>query len=92
MGDGNRYVKLSLAKLESLENRLSGTLKPVTPRREFINRLGQNMQTRYRPTFVNHVANWHIYAMLAAGVVSMTVILAVIVRALVEAGERSRTA
>ena len=92
MGDGNRYVKLPLAKLQSLENRLSGTLKPVAPRREFINRLGQTMQTRYRPTFVNHVANWHIYAMLAAGIVSMAVILAVIVRALVESGGRSRTA
>ncbi len=62
------------------------------PRKEFIHRLGQNMQTRYRPTFVNHVTNWHIYAMLAAGVVSMAVILAVIVRALVESTGRSRTA
>jgi hypothetical protein len=92
MGDGNRYVKLSLAKIEALENRLSGTLKPVTPRKEFINRLGQNMNTRYRPTFVNYAANWHIYAMITAALVSMAVVLAVIVRVLVETAGRRRTA
>ena len=92
MGDGKRDIELRMAKIESLENRLSGTLKPVMPRKEFVNRLSQTMQTRYRPTFVNHVANWHIYAMAVAGLVSITVVLAVIVRSLVEAAGRERTA
>jgi hypothetical protein len=92
MGMGKRYVDISLAKISSMENRLSGTLKPVMPRKEFVNRLGQHIQTGYRPTFVNNVTNWHIYALLVAGMVSIAVFLAMIVRGLLENTNRERTA
>ena len=85
MGMGKRFADASMAKISSLENRLSGTLKPVAPRKEFINGLGQRIQAGSRPTFVNPVANWHLFALLVAGLVSLAVFLAMVARALVTA-------
>ncbi len=85
MGIGKRFSDASIAKIASLENRLSGALKPVTPRQEFVHGLRQSIQRGGRPTFVDQVARWHLYALLAAAAVSMAVFLAFIVRALVEA-------
>jgi hypothetical protein len=67
----------------SLENRLSGVFKPITPRREFVHKVGTRIQTGTRATFVNHVANWHILAVIVAGLVSLAVFVAMIARALV---------
>jgi hypothetical protein len=92
MGKGKKIADASVARFSTLENRLSGTLKPVTPRKEFINRLGQHIQTGLRPTFVNRVANWHIFALLAAGLVSLAVFLAMLARVLIELAGKRRTA
>jgi len=92
MGMGKRFSAASLAKIASLENRLSGALKPVAPRKEFIYGLGQRIQSTGRPTFVDKVANWHLYALMAAAVVSIAVFLGFIVRAIVEAVARKRIA
>ncbi len=92
MAFGKRISEASLAKIASLENRLSGTLKPVMPRKEFIHGLGQQFQYGYRPTFVDKVTDWHIFALLAAGVVSMAVFLGFIVRAIVESLAKKRSA
>jgi hypothetical protein len=80
---GKRFADASMAKISSLENRLSGLLRPVAPRKEFIHGLGHRIQRGNRATFVNHVANWHILAMLLAGMVSLAVFLAMVARALV---------
>jgi hypothetical protein len=65
-----------------MENRLSGALKPVTPRQEFVNGLGQRIQSGNRTNLVFTVANWHILAMLIAGFVSLAVLLAMVMRTL----------
>jgi len=92
MGMGKRFSDASIAKIASLENRLSGALKPVAPRREFVHGLGQRIQAGYRPTFVDKVVNWHIYALVVAGMVSVAVFLALIVRALVDLAGKKRIA
>ena len=79
-----RLSDASLAKIASLENRLSGTLKPVAPRKEFVHGLGRQFQTSFRPTFVDRVTNWHIFALLAAALVSVAVFIGFIVRAIVD--------
>ncbi len=87
-----RLSDASMAKIASLDNRLSGALKPVAPRKEFVYGLGRQIQSTQRPTFVDQVANWHLFALLAAAVVSMVIFLGFIVRAIIEAVARKRTA
>jgi hypothetical protein len=92
MGMGKRFADASMAKISSLENRLSGLLRPVAPRKEFIHRLGHRIQSGNRATLVNHVANWHVLAMLLAGMVSLAVFLAMVARALVSLVGKKRAA
>jgi len=92
MGMGKRFADASMAKISSLENRLSGLLRPVAPRKEFIHGLGHRIQSGNRATLVNHVANWHVLAMLLAGMVSLAVFLAMVARALVSLVGKKRAA
>jgi hypothetical protein len=82
MGIGKKLAEASMGKINSLENRLSGTLKPIAPRREFVDGLGRRIQTGTQAAFVNHITNWHMLAMLIAGLVSLAVFLAMLARAL----------
>ena len=92
MEASKRFAEASKAKLASLESRLSGILKPVAPRREFVHGLGHRIQEGGRAAFVNRVANWHFLAMLAAGLVSLAIFLAVAGRALLSLLEKKRAA
>ena len=91
MGTGKKLVDASMAKISSMENRLSGTLKPVAPRQEFVHFLGQRIQTKNQAAFVDHVANWHFLAMLIAGFVSLAMVLAMVARALLALSGKKRT-
>ena len=82
MGMGKQVVDASKAKIAMLENRLSGTLKPVSPRREFVHGLGNRIQTGKQANFVDRLPGWHYLAVLIAGLVSLAVLLAVVTRAL----------
>ncbi len=92
MGMGKRFADASMAKVASIEKRLSGIMRPVTPRKEFIRGLGHRIQDGSRAAFVNHVANWHIIALLVAGVVSIGVFVAMVIRAVASLGAKKRTA
>jgi len=78
-------------KVSSLENRLSGMFKPIAPRKEFVHGLGSRIQVGNRAVFVDRVANLHWLAILAAGLISLAVFLAVVVRALVSMTAKKRT-
>jgi len=92
MGTGKNLADASKAKISSMERRLSGALKPVAPRQEFVNRLGERIQTGNRSGFVYTVANWHVLAMLIAGFVSLAVLLAMLTRALLALSGKRRVA
>ena len=92
MGKGKNLADASMAKIASMENRLSGTLKPVRPRQEFVHGLGQRIQTGNRTTFVNTIVNWHVLAVVIAGFVSLAVLLAMVARALLALSGKKRTA
>lgn len=92
MGKGKNLADASMAKISSMENRLSGALKPVAPRKEFVHGLGQRIQAGNQTGFVHTVANWHILAMLIAGFVSLAVLLAMMARALLALSGKKRTA
>ena len=91
MGMGKKLADASMAKISSLEDRLSGTLKPVAPRREFVHGLGQRIQSGNRTVLLNPVSNWHVVALLIAGFVSLAVFLAMVARALVSLSGKRRT-
>jgi hypothetical protein len=92
MVKGKNLPDASMAKISSMENRLSGALKPVAPRREFVHGLGQRIQTGNQTGLVYTVANWHILAMLIAGFVSLAVLLAMVMRALLALSGKKRAA
>jgi hypothetical protein len=84
----NRKVKqfadASVEKINTLEKKLSGALRPVKPRTEFVHGVARRIQTGPRATlFVDRIANIHIIALLIAGLLSTAVFLAVVGRALV---------
>lgn len=88
----NKLADPSMAKITSMEDQLSNTLKPVAPRHEFVHSLGQRIQEGNRSTFMHTVVSWHILAMLIAGFASLAVLLAMFSRALVALSKRRRTA
>jgi len=92
MGNGKNLADASMAKISSMEHRLSGALKPVAPRQEFVHGLGERIQAGNRLDFVYTVANWHVLAMLIAGFVSLAVLLAMVARALLALSGKKRVA
>jgi hypothetical protein len=92
MGMGKNLADASMAKIAAMENRLSGTLKPVRPRQEFVHGLGNRIQSGNNGTFVNYVANWHIIAVVVAALMSLAVLLAMLGRALLALSGKKRSA
>jgi hypothetical protein len=92
MGKGKNLADASLEKISSMENRLSGTLKPVAPRQEFVHGLGQRIQAGNQPAFVNTIVNWHIIGLILASFVSLAMLLAMLARALLALTGKKRSA
>ena len=92
-GKVKKFTDASMGKINSLEKRLSGVLKPVKPRKEFIRGVAHRIQAGSRTTlFVDRIAHWPIIAMLIAGLISLAVFLAVVGRAVVSLLGKKRTA
>jgi hypothetical protein len=66
MGTGKKPTGASMAKISSMENQLSGILKPIAPRREFVQGLGTRMQV------VNRVSLAVLLAMVARALLSLS--------------------
>ncbi len=90
MATGHHIGEAHRTKLDSVEKRLSGILRPIPPRKEFVSGLSHRIQAGNRTSIVNHLASWHFFAMLIAGLVSVVILVAVGVRALLELVERRR--
>jgi hypothetical protein len=69
-------------KMKLIESRLAGTLKPISPRRDFVNRLGEHIHSIRPLAIVNRVDNIHYIVALLAGFVSLGVLLVLGLRAL----------
>jgi hypothetical protein len=88
-----KLADASMEKIASLENRLSGVLRPIKPSKEFIHGVAHRIQTGVPSVhLVDRIANWHIIAMLIAGLISLAVFLAVVGRALLSLLGKKRTA
>ena len=83
MEAGRRFVEASKSKINTLENRLAGILKPVAPRREFVNSLNHRIQTIRRPAIVDRFSEIKVTLLVIAGIVSFGLLVGVGIRALV---------
>jgi hypothetical protein len=72
----------SRGKILSMEHRLSGVLRPINPRNEFIHGVARHIRETPRVTLVDRITNWHLTAILIAALVSLAVFLALLGRAL----------
>jgi len=88
-----QFADASKGKITSMENRLSGVLRPIKPRKEFVHGIAHRIQAGTHATFfVERIANWHLVAMLIASLISLTVFLAIVGRALLLLLGKKRTA
>jgi hypothetical protein len=76
------FADVSMEKISSLEKRLSGVLRPIKPRKEFLHTVASRIHTGSQASLVDRVANWQFTAMIIAGVLSLALLLAVIGRVL----------
>jgi hypothetical protein len=74
--------KPSLENLESLEAHLAGTLRPVTPPKDFVQRLRERVRLPERGVFVNRLRDWNRLFLVFGSVMSGMLIVITIVRAL----------
>jgi hypothetical protein len=93
MKDLKHFTDASMEKITSLENRLSGVLKPIKPSKEFVRGVARRIQTGSQADLlVERIANWHLIAILIAGIITLAVFLAVIGRTLLSLMEKKRVA
>lgn len=87
-----QFAGASMDKITSLENLLSGVLRPIKPRKEFVHNVAHRIQTGTQAAFVDRIANWHLIAILFAGLISLAIFLAVVGRVLTSLLGKKRTA
>lgn len=68
--------------LDALEAHLAGTLKPVAPRRDFVRRLRGRIHIPQREEIAVRLRDWQTLLLVLGGVVSGTLIVLTVARAL----------
>jgi len=77
-----RQDELSPENLESLEAHLAGTLRPVAPPKDFVQRLRERIHLPERREIVNRLRDWNRLFLVFGSVMSSMVILITVARAL----------
>ncbi|HUI90575.1 MAG TPA: hypothetical protein VLX61_17795 [Anaerolineales bacterium] len=78
----NDKATSSASQLDELEASLAGTLKRVTPRRDFVRRLRGTIHLPPRDEIATRLRDWQRLFLVFSGVVSGTLLLITIARAL----------
>lgn len=74
--------KPSLENLESLEAHLAGTLQPVTPPKDFVQRLRGHVHLPKREVLVSRLRDWNRLLLVFGSVMSGMLIVITVARAL----------
>ena len=74
--------ELSLEHIESLEAHLAGTLRPVSPSKDFVQRLRNSIRLPERDVIVSRLRDWKQLFLVFGSVMSGMMILITIARAL----------
>jgi hypothetical protein len=77
-----RQDKLSPENIEYLETHLAGTLRPVSPPKDFVQRLRERVRIPERDVLVSRLRDWRRLFLVFGSVMSGMVILITIARAL----------
>ena len=91
MGIARQIIDASKATLSSLENQLAGVLKPVPPRKEFVNTLGNQIQKIQQPTIIHRLTSTQSIIILLAGMLSIGALLILGARAIFSLANRRVT-
>lgn len=83
MGFKEQLISTSKDHLGSLETRLNGILKPVSPRPEFVNTLRQRIQITGKPAWVSQFNNIQFILILVTGVLTGVVVVTMLARVMV---------
>ncbi|MBN1305014.1 MAG: hypothetical protein JXA13_11320 [Anaerolineales bacterium] len=67
--------------LDSLETRLAGTLKPVTPSNDFVQGLRGRIRLPKRGELVSRLRDWHLVVIVVGVVASATLLIVTVARA-----------
>ena len=79
---GNKQNNLSPENIESLEAHLAGTLRPVAPPKDFVQRLRSSIHFPEREVLVSHLRDWNRLFLVFGSVMSGMLIIITIARAL----------
>ena len=77
-----RHDKSSPENLESLEAHLAGTLRPVSPPKDIVQRLRDRIRLPEREVIVSRLRDWNRLFLVFASVMSGMVVIITIARAL----------
>jgi hypothetical protein len=78
-----QFVSASMDQLGLLETRLNGLLKPVAPRREFVNSLRDRIHVTQNPAIISRFTNIQFVFMMILSVISGVVLVTMGARVLV---------
>ncbi len=73
---------LDSEQIDAIEGRLAGTLRPVTPPRDFVQRLRGHIHLPERDMIVVRLQDWERLALVMSGVLSGAVALLTLARAM----------
>jgi hypothetical protein len=69
-------------KVDGLENKLAGMMRPVAPRKEFVRGLGSHIQNLRRNAMLASSNTWQFILLALAGILSLGVLVALAGRVL----------
>ncbi len=69
-------------QIDEIEGRLAGTLKPVTPPRDFVQRLRGHIHVPERGEIVVRLQDWERLFLVFSGVLSGTLVILTVARAM----------
>ena len=82
MSKRDEFLKASKNRIVELEHRLSGVLKPIKPRQEFVKGLRQRIDVLHKPSIVGNLSLFQLLFVILAGVFSAAVLVVMGTRAL----------
>jgi hypothetical protein len=79
---GTRKSELESAQIDALEGRLAGTLRPVAPPQDFVQRLRGHIHVPDRSEIAMRLREWERLVLVFGGVLSGAVVILTVARAM----------
>ena len=83
-------IDASKERISTIEVHLAGTLRPVTPPRDFVRRMRDRIRLPEPRVIAKRLSNWEFVLIVVGGVMSVAVLIATVARALFHLFRRGR--